>query len=285
VAFTPSTSSGAIKDTFRKAKLIACQRSELAAFAEDFYPKGSTNAFFQPEPGCSEPTFEGSCADVAGLAALLLNAGATLLTNSALTAAACFVCQPHLARGATGSYAEFMFDTDIVCQTDYTIRLAPRAWKEIVAFIHQSRRKRGGKCETGGLLFGKRDDSLHTIWVDDAIGPPPDSVCRPDKFVCGVQGTQEAHSKRKQRSRGSTEFIGMWHTHPQDVPLPSETDVAGMAQLITSGETPPLKSLLLIIGWSGDDLLLGTSVFDRRMFQSGRRSVQLLVMRAPNLRI
>lgn len=281
---TPPTVTGTIKDAFRKAKLIACQKPELADFADEFYPKGNAIQFFQPEPGCSDPTFEGSSADVAGLAALLLNVGANLFKKTAVAAAAGFVCQPHLAKSGHASYAEFILDGDIVCQNDYRIQLSPKAWKEMVAAIRQGRRKRGKKCETGGLLFGKRDDALRIIWVDDVIGPPPDSVCRPEKFICGVQGTQDAHNKRKQQSRGSTEFIGMWHTHPQDMPFPSQTDVAGMAQLLTSGEKPPLKSLLLIVGWAGDEVLLGTSVFDRRIFQRGHGSVDLAVTHAPHLR-
>ena len=279
---TTSTATGAIKDAFRKAKLIACQKPELVAFADGFYPKGNTIKFFQPEPGCSDPTFEGSSADVAGLAALLLNAGASLLKKTITVAGACFVCQPHLAKRGQVSYAEFILDGDIVCQNDYLVRLSRKAWKEMAAAIRQSRRKRGAICETGGLMFGKRDDALRIIWIDDAIGPPPDSTCRPEIFICGVQGTQDASNKRKQRSRGSTEFIGMWHTHPQDMPFPSQTDIAGMEQLLTSGEKPPLKSLLLIAGWAGDEVLLGTSIFDRRIFQKGG-SMDLGVTRVPHL--
>jgi integrative and conjugative element protein (TIGR02256 family) len=278
--------TGAIKDAFRKAKLIACQRPELAAFAGDFYPKGHANKFFQPEPGCSDPTFEGSSADVAGLSALLLNAGANLVKKTSVPAAACFVCQPHLAGAKDGrtSYAEFSFEADIVCQNDYLVRLSPKAWKEMTAAIRESRRKRGAKCETGGLLFGKRDDALRVIWVDDAIGPPPDSVCSPEKFICGTKGTQAANKSRKEQSRGSVEFVGMWHTHPEDLPLPSETDLSGMAQILTSGEAPPLKSLLLIVGWERHGILLGTSVFSRRIFVGGKGVVTVAANHFPGLK-
>jgi len=214
--------AGGIKSVYRKAKLMACQRSELASFANDFYPTGNDIKFFQPEPGCSDPTFEGSSVDVAGLSALLLNAGANLLKKTAGPSAACFICQPHIISREKGelAYAEFSFEQDLVCQCDYQVRFSPRAWKEIAAAIRQGRRHRSKECETGGLLFGKRDDALRVIWVDDAIGPPPDSVSRPEKFICGVKGTQAATRNRKEQSRGSTEFVGMWHTHPQDVPIP-----------------------------------------------------------------
>jgi integrative and conjugative element protein (TIGR02256 family) len=134
------------------------------------------------------------------------------------------------------------------------------------------------------LLFGKRDDALRVIWVDDAIGPPPDSVCSPEKFICGTKGTQAANKSRKEQSRGSVEFVGMWHTHPEDLPLPSETDLSGMAQILTSGEAPPLKSLLLIVGWERHGILLGTSVFSRRIFVGGKGVVTVAANHFPGLK-
>ena len=279
---------GALKDVFRKAKLAACQKPALAAFADDFYPKGNDTQFFQPEPGCSDATFEGSCSDVTGLSAMMLNAAAQALRQDLTdSATAAFICQPHIATTESGqsAFTEFKFPSDFICKTDYEIRLSKKAWKEMAAVIRESRRKRGPTPETGGLLFGKRDDALRIIWIDDAIGPPPDSICRPEKFVCGVQGTQEAHAKRAQRSRGSTEFIGMWHTHPRDLPLPSQTDLSGMAQLLTSGEAPPLRSLMLIVGWVEDEVMLGTSVFDRRMFANGQGSVVVAATHVPSLKL
>ncbi len=154
----------------------------------------------------------------------------------------------------------------------------------MAAAIRQGRRKRRAECETGGLLFGKRDDALRVIWVDDVIGPPPDSVCSPEKFVCGIKGTQEATKKRKEQSRGSMEFVGMWHTHPQDVPLPSTTDLSGMAQILASGEAPPLRSLLVIVGWEHDGILLGTSVFNRGLFRGGNGIVGVAINHFPGLK-
>jgi len=287
VVVANSDATGAIKDAFRKAKLMACQRPELSAFVDDFYPTGSAITIFQPEPGCSDPTFEGSCADVAGLSDLLLNAGARLLKSYTSASAACFISQPHVVSEKRGdvAFAEFLFEQDIICQNDYQIRLSPRAWREMAAAIRQGRRKRRMDSETGGLLFGKRDDGLRVIWVDDAIGPPPDSICSPEKFICGVKGTQEPTRKRKERFRGSVEFVGMWHTHPQDVPLPSSTDLSGMAQILTSGEAPPLRSLLVIVGWARDEILLGTSVFSRTVFQNGNGTVAVAINRFPRLKI
>jgi integrative and conjugative element protein (TIGR02256 family) len=284
VAVSRPGHTGALKDVFRRAKLAACQKPSLSAFADDFYPQDSNIQFFQPEPGCSDATFEGSCADVTALSALMLNSAASVLQQDpGSPAAACFVCQPQLAAKGP-SYEEFHFEPDISCRADYEIRISNSAWKEIAAVIREGRRKRGLKPEIGGLLFGKRDDALRIIWIDDAIGPPPDSICRPDKFICGIKGTQEAHSRRKQRSRGSTEFVGMWHTHPQDAPFPSETDLSGMAQLLTTGEKPPLRSLLLIVGWAGKEVVLGTSVFGRSTFAKGGGVILVTATHFPQLK-
>ena len=69
---TPNHTGGTL-DLLRRLKLEACQRPTLSKPLEAFWPKSAPLARFQPEPGCSEPTFIGSNADLAGLSARMLN--------------------------------------------------------------------------------------------------------------------------------------------------------------------------------------------------------------------
>jgi NAD(P)-dependent dehydrogenase (short-subunit alcohol dehydrogenase family) len=65
--------SGGPFDASRSAKLRLLKDRRGKTYLEDFFPQ-SAGRPFQPEPGCSEPTFIGSYSDVASLSHLMLNA-------------------------------------------------------------------------------------------------------------------------------------------------------------------------------------------------------------------
>ena len=77
--------SGATLDLVRRLKLEACRSDDWTPFLDVFWPQTPGRETFQPEPGCSEPTFIGSDADIAALSARMINAIAQALTNPAGT--------------------------------------------------------------------------------------------------------------------------------------------------------------------------------------------------------
>jgi integrative and conjugative element protein (TIGR02256 family) len=263
--------TGGVKDVFRKAKISACADRSLAAFCEDFYPNGGALRFFQPEPGCSDATFIGSAADVSNLSGSLLNIAACELAKPEAEAAAFFVTQPHVANANPKEriFARKSWGKDLVINTTYEVRLAPVAWELIAEEIRASRRKRGKAVETGGILFGKRDDVQRIIWVDFASGPPPDSKHSRMEFLCGINGVERANENWRRRTRGSVEYAGTWHTHPDCKPSPSEKDWWGMASILTVGDPPPRRSLLLIVGLQKKNPWLGAAIFERTTLKNG----------------
>ena len=68
-----SNHNGGTLDLVRRLKLEACRKPGLSKMLESFWPRSSSGERFQPEPGCSEPTFISSNADLAGLSARMLN--------------------------------------------------------------------------------------------------------------------------------------------------------------------------------------------------------------------
>jgi len=267
--------TGGPADVYRRAKIDICRERSLDHVANAFYPPPSNEALFQPEPGCSSPTFVGSSADAAALSALLLNAAASALATvlcdqgDALrpSAWAYIAVQPHsLADSGGRTSADFSYYKDVVTEDPrrgYEVRTSARAWEQMERWVARSRDAVGPEVETGGLSFGERDDAIGLIWVFEVDGPPPDSVARPDLFECGTVGTQQAHRTREQWSRGSVKYVGMWHTHPVSAPVPSRTDLAGMGKMLSDGAVNPSKSLLSILGTPHTHPNLGTFLFDR----------------------
>jgi len=265
--------TGGPADVYRRAKIDICQDRSLRHVANAFYPLTSEEDLFQPEPGCSSPTFIGSSADVAALSALLLNSAACDLVAVAneqadphATAWAHIVIQPHSLAEPKRASANFEYRPDIVTidpRRGYEVRTSARAWEQMQRWIARSRDDAGPEVETGGLSFGERNDAIDVIWVTEVDGPPPDSVARPDHFECGTVGTQQAHLTHEERSRGSVRYVGMWHTHPESAPVPSTTDLRAMGKILSDEFVNPSKSLLSILGTHNTHPHLGTFVFDR----------------------
>lgn len=276
--------SGGPADITRRAKLEACNRDALRGYVDEFWPAldGPRRKIFQPEPGCSESTFVGSATDVTALAAIMLNLAAQDLASIEGEASAHLVALPDAKIAEALKSAHFEWPSDLVYQdphSQYEIRVSMSAWREIAAWIEKSRRRVGPKAETGGLLFGERDDAAKIIWVTEILGPPPDSQAAASHFVCGVEGTKDANYEKTRRTRGSVQYVGMWHTHPEGSPAFSSTDLGGMGQLMDDKSLSTPKPLLMIVGTPDAVPNVATYVFKRSDFEqirtTGRQSRQI----------
>lgn len=268
--------SGGPVDVVRRAKLELATKGTGRAFLDEFWPEKARHKLFQPEPGCSEPTFVGSAADIGLLAGAMLNSIAKDMNEDsadhAETATAHFFAQPGVLPATAPSYLTFSWPPDHITadpEADYQIRISQSAWLEILAWISRNSRISGARIETGGVLFGERNDATRVIWVSEIIGPPPDSESSENGFVCGTEGTREVNDEKRKRTRKSVQYVGVWHTHPFTSPLPSATDIAGMGKILNAID-PPSKSLLMIIGGGHQRWTIGTYLFSRSDFGLGR---------------
>jgi integrative and conjugative element protein (TIGR02256 family) len=263
--------SGGTWDVLRKAKIEILRDASLKGFADAFFPAEIKERPFQPEPGCSEPTFVGSSSDSAGLAAVGLNIIARQLNNVAVDSAiSTLFAQPVVSDIVSAGPRPIELSADFVLLLeDHQVRISQSAMKEIGAWVNQNRRTRAGDVETGGLLWGEWDDATRIVWVTDACGPPPDSMHSAEHFICGVIGTKEEHDARVRLTRRSVGYIGMWHTHPTSRALPSDTDFLGMHRILTAGDLPPRKNLLLIFGRGLGKDAVGAFLF--RRLEGGER--------------
>ena len=110
--------SGGTWDVLRKAKLATLRDAAFIGYADAFFPSEMNERPFQPEPGCSEPTFIGSSADSAALAAIGLNTIAEHLLNVKLGAAISSLFSQPTASG-TGGLMKTIKVTSDFCSTDW----------------------------------------------------------------------------------------------------------------------------------------------------------------------
>jgi integrative and conjugative element protein (TIGR02256 family) len=230
----------------------------LEDFAADFFPTEPRTADFQPEPGCSSPTFTGSAADLSALAGHLFDAGLRALsgegpseTAEPMVAAAVRLDASAAANRMLPAMTWLGWPNDQICkdgESGYEIRISQSALARIRAEIRRGARLRGANIETGGLLLGQVDDACRCIWVDDVSGPPPDSLLSAVHFDHGIEGVAELIAYYRERSGKLTTFVGMWHSHPYGEAEPSRTDKAAMAALVTPVADGPRRALIVIVG-------------------------------------
>jgi integrative and conjugative element protein (TIGR02256 family) len=273
------TNSGGPLDAVRRAKLEACSDVGLTVFRDEFWPlQSATDKKFQPEPGCSDPTFVGSAADIAIMAGSMVNLIARdLVSVGDTTSFAHFLTRPDVSVGATQrAMSHHCWSAERSLSDglrNYDVRISSNAWQNVLRLIEISRKKRGPLVETGGLLLGERDDAARVIWVTDATAPPPDSRASRDAFVCGTLGNAALDSRRRSETLGSVRFVGMWHTHPGMSPQPSTTDLKGMRRIVSSVQPPIAQALLLIVGHTPATPTPAAFLFSRGDFMDGDEEV------------
>lgn len=266
VTFVPKHYSGATLDVLRRLSISVKKRPWLKRWDNAFWDEATDEVARQPEPGCSEPTFVGSHADVAGLAARMINCISSELIMNNVQAAGYL-----LSKNASKIKDHiFKYQPDIlVYNNGIEFRFSKNAWRDTQGWIKTGARTRSIKHEIGGLLFGQFDEMLGIGWISNVSGPPKDSEFSPEGFVCGVNGTQELCKQYDKDSNGVVQYIGTWHSHPISHAKPSSTDFNGVAEIFASTEGIGSHQLMMIIGFSStQDKEVGIYAFEKNNFKS-----------------
>ncbi len=267
--------SGAGEDSFRATKLACLRARRLDGFRSEFWPDPPRTDLFQPEAGCSSPTFRGSGAEATALAATLLTAAASDLQDLGSTAIAHLVALPTAAHDGARS-VRLELQPAIVLPSDhhrFEVRVGHAAASQIRAGIESARRRLGPRSETGGVLFGERNEAVGVIWIDEATGPPPDSDETPQLFLCGTEGLETLDAGKRKRTSGTLSFLGMWHTHPDQSSDFSARDLSGMLELLEASASASAMGTIIIVGSAATKPDLGAYVFEREELRRDQMTI------------
>jgi ubiquitin-protein ligase len=246
-----------IWDGYIRLKHRFCSEERRENIAAAFYSERATEQMFQPEPGCSDPTFRGSAADILSLISNALNLALANLPANGDTVGLAF--SPYQA----GALEIVQFPSfEQLKAGGYRVRIAQTVFREAKAWVKQNNRLRSSDYETGGLLWGYWDDAIGVIWLFDVSGPPRDSRHDPGHFLCGVEGTSEEHSHRIGQSHGVCGFTGFWHTHPDLPSDQSQIDIFGMSTLVASVGQNQKRALMLIFGRTARKPSAGVYIYE-----------------------
>jgi proteasome lid subunit RPN8/RPN11 len=261
----PADTGGGPVDALRAAKLACLSEHGLRRFADEFWPEPPRSELFQPEPGCSDPTFSGAATETAAVAAMLMRDIARDLQNGEREITVHVTALDGAdAQGALQRRVRARPSWDIDLPQGLQLRVSERALHAMRQEVISSAQVCGADSETGGLLFGERDDAAGVLWVDEATAPPSDSEHSPELFLCGTRGVARMVADRRRRGRGSLDLVGTWHTHPVSSARPSARDLFGMAEILEATASPLAQALLVIVGHSaGTRPSIGAYMFER----------------------
>jgi integrative and conjugative element protein (TIGR02256 family) len=237
--------SGAGTDMLYALADRAFRDQSLRDVAEDFFASPEAADIFQPEIGCSEPTFTGSDPEVAAAAGLLFSWALRMLQDHAgrrpVPAKSLFLVR---LPGDPSRPAHVYLDwpNDLLAddeESGYQLRIRAAARQAMRAEAQTTARRFPPFWETGGLLFGYIDDACRIAWVTDATGPTADSVRGELRFQLGPAGVADLIDRHHRASGGRVRLLGMWHTHPGLATKASSLDKQAMATVL--GQTPPAR--------------------------------------------
>ena len=269
----PAYQAGSL-DVLRRLGLTAFNRAWLNDWAQAFWTSDASEALRQPEPGCSDPTFVGSHADMAALSARALNALAKGLAAPGDSADGYFISQspdhrehhvryrPDIRWGAEG----------------LDFRMSANAWRDMTGWIRTGTRERSAQHETGGLLFGEFDETLGIAWITNVSGPPQGSTFSAEHFVCGTQGTSDLCRDYEVRTRRIVRYVGTWHSHPVSPAEPSATDYAGIGSIFAAAPVDSAHQLMVLVGHASEERpQIGAYAFEKRALAAHRIGVDMAI--------
>lgn len=113
--------------------------------------------------------------------------------------------------------------------------------------------------EFGGFLIGRYSEDLKTVYIKETILPKKFKASK-FSFERGIEGVKET-LEIYYKARESMIYVGEWHTHPDNEPTPSSTDINALEEIANHDEVKIKNPILLIMGINKTKKELGFYVY------------------------
>lgn len=105
-----------------------------------------------------------------------------------------------------------------------------------------------GQVEAGGILLGKYDLLSHTYYISGITTPNKNDRAGSSFFIRNKKSAQKEINKAWKKSNGIVNYLGEWHTHCCQHPLPSLTDLNFIKQIAEDEVSPYGHFFMIIVG-------------------------------------
>jgi integrative and conjugative element protein (TIGR02256 family) len=114
------------------------------------------------------------------------------------------------------------------------------------------------KDEAGGVILGRFIKDSNNIVIDVNTEPMKGDIRTRTRFKRGKKRHQEIIDKIWEESEGTCNYIGEWHTHPEENPSPSSTDIKSWTKILRNDYFSSKYLYFIIVGtksigiWEGN---------------------------------
>ena len=115
--------------------------------------------------------------------------------------------------------------------------------QEILFFYRQNT---GSSAEAGGMLIGYENVETGNFTVSSATKPQLSDIRTHISLLLGIQ-----HNNLLQHLETPYGYIGTWHTHPSEVPVPSSTDLKDWKKSLKHNQKSTSALIFIIAGTKG----------------------------------
>ena len=102
--------------------------------------------------------------------------------------------------------------------------------------------------EAGGLVLGRLVESSTDVIVDEISTPVSSDRWSRFNFCRGKKTAQRKVDKAWAESSGTRIYLGEWHTHPEDVPTPSDHDLRDWQRIVQGAQYEQEGLFFVIVG-------------------------------------
>ncbi|MBK9945529.1 MAG: Mov34/MPN/PAD-1 family protein [Kouleothrix sp.] len=106
----------------------------------------------------------------------------------------------------------------------------------------------GTMPEAGGVLLGRFIQGTSDIVVDDATTPGNGDAASRFTFRRSRRRAQVIIEQAWRESGGTRNYLGEWHTHPENDPSPSSTDIANWLRIVEKARYEQKSLFFVIVG-------------------------------------
>lgn len=132
-----------------------------------------------------------------------------------------------------------------VCFEDGTIlHIEDIALAKLLKYVQRS----GSSKEAGGVLIGKQIQDREEYYLCDISEPSRMDKRSRFSFIRSKISAQRIVDKKWHDSNGIENYLGEWHSHPENCPTPSHTDRELIQQVIKDDTNVFKKVFLIIVG-------------------------------------
>jgi len=114
------------------------------------------------------------------------------------------------------------------------------------------------KKEAGGVLLGRFIIDSKDIVVDRVTMPMVGDIRSRFKFIRSEKRHQKVITNAWIKSEGTCNYLGEWHTHPEDYPTPSGQDIKNWQEILSTRTFSSQYLYFVIVGieetriWEGN---------------------------------